>query len=106
MTLRYIRIFINPSQLINNTIFQRYQLYVIARVDAGKTPVLYKLNDLKGDEVPGFFYKNQLLKTKKPDDHEYFRVEKILKRKQINKKPWALVKFLHYPPKFNQWITC
>ena len=81
-----------------------YQLFRIARVHAGKMPILYKLEDLKGDPVVGYFYKEQLTKANEPKNGETFRIDKILKEEKINGVDSIYVKYLHYPPKFNQWI--
>ncbi len=81
-----------------------YQIFEIIRVDAGKTPVLYKLIDLNRDPVPGYFYKEQLTQAPEPKDGQTFRVEKVLKRRIRKNKREVYVKYLHYPRKFNQWI--
>ena len=83
---------------------KNYQLFIIRRVDAGKKPVLYQIKDLRGKKIPGFFYREQLLKTERPRRGEYFRVEEILGNKEKNNKKYHLVKFLHYPPAFNKWL--
>ena len=61
-------------------------------------PCLYKLKDLLGDEVHGFFYKEQLTKAAAPDySKDFFLIEKILKRKTVKKKRYVFAKFLFYP---------
>ena len=80
-----------------------YQLFIISRVDAGKRPTLYQVQDMLGTVRPGFFYREQLLKSTKPKAG-FFHVEKILSKRKRNGKPEYLVKFLHYPPKFNSWV--
>jgi AAA+ superfamily predicted ATPase len=66
---------------------------------------LYLLKDLLKDPVPGFFYREQLVKSPAPnEDSDFFFVEKVLKKKRMNKKIYYLVKYLYYPDKFNQWI--
>ncbi len=93
-----------PSPFAKSFDSPNYQLFRIARVDAGKVPVLYKLEDLLNDPVEGYFYKEQLTKTNAPIDGETFRVEDILEEKIINGVDSIYVKFLHYPAKFNMWI--
>jgi len=57
------------------------------------------------DKVKGHFYKEQLTKCPSPEKtNKFFEVEKILKRKTINKKKYLFVKYLYYPNKFNLWI--
>jgi hypothetical protein len=66
---------------------------------------LYKLKDLLGDEYPGHFYKEQLVKAPDPNNKKrFFEVEKILKTKKVKNKTFYLVKYLYYPAKFNQYI--
>lgn len=69
-------------------------------------PPLFKLKDLLGDSVPGFYYREQLVKTKAPNyNHDYFFVEKVLQTKRVKGEKFLLVKYLYYPAKFNQWIS-
>jgi hypothetical protein len=57
------------------------------------------------DKVPGSFYRQQLVKTEKPDyKSNFFEIEKILGSKKVRGKTYFLVKFLYYPAKFNQYI--
>ena len=47
-----------------------------------------------------------LLPAEKPSDNNLFEIEKIVTQrynKKIKKKEY-LVKWMYYPPKFNQWI--
>ncbi len=82
-----------------------YQLYIVSRVDAGKSPPLYQVKDLKGKIKKGFFYREQLLEGHKPKKGQFFRVEKILKKKKTNKTTLFFVKYVNYPDKFNSWVT-
>lgn len=58
------------------------------------------------DDVPGFFYREQLRKTDRAaaSADRPFEVEKVLKTKKEKGKKLFLVKYLFYPAKFNQWI--
>ncbi len=73
-------------------------------VDAGKSPPLYKLANLNNKNVAGYFYREQLSKTTAPEPETYFRIESILKTKKRKGKTLYLVKFLHYPNEFNEWL--
>jgi hypothetical protein len=86
------------------TFIKRGQLFQITNIDKTAEPELYKLKDLMNDPLPGLFYRHQLVKSPPPDKNSEFFVEKILKKKKINKKLFYLVKYLYYPDKFNQWI--
>jgi hypothetical protein len=58
-----------------------------------------------GDSYPGNYYNSQLTHSPAPNfQHDFFSIEKILKKKTEKKKSFYLVKFLFYPAKFNQWI--
>ncbi len=70
-----------------------YQLYIVSRVDAGKSPPLFQLKDLKGDIKPGFFYREQLIQGEEPKPG-FFRIEKILAEKKERKKTLVLVLLL------------
>ena len=59
-------------------------------------PWKYVTGDLKGKEVIGTFYKNELQKTNQKD----FRVEKVIKRK--GHKLYA--KWKSYSSSFNSWL--
>ncbi len=83
---------------------RNYQIYKVARIDAGKSPPLFKLVDLMDDGIAGYFYREQLTKTMEPKNGETFRIEKLIKSEERNGKLYYYVKYTHYPDKFNQWI--
>ena len=93
-----------PKVMTKSFHTKRNQIFRISRVDAGKTPVLYKLEDLMGAEITGYYYKEQLAKTTRPKKGEFFKVEKILAHETRRGKEYVYVKYLHYGPKFNRWI--
>jgi len=63
-------------------------------------PITYKIEDLKGEEIKGSFYEYEFNKVSKDVLNKSFRIEKVIERK--GKK--ALVKWLGWPEKFNEWI--
>lgn len=70
----------------------------MTQVLSEKKPELYKLVDLLQAPVKGFFYREQLTKSEKPDYKKgWFTVEKILRRKTVKKKKFFFVKFAFYP---------
>ena len=82
------------------------QLYKIKRVKAGFKPYLYKLEDLKGREKDGYYYREQLIIRKEPPQPgKFFKVEKILGKRKRQGKVQYLVKYLHYQDDFNQWVN-
>jgi Integrase core domain/Chromo (CHRromatin Organisation MOdifier) domain len=82
------------------------QLYKIKRVKAGFKPYLYKLQDLKGREKAGYYYREQLIIRKEPPQPgTFFQVEKILGKRKSKGKVQYLVKYLNYDDSFNKWIN-
>ena len=66
-------------------------------------PIVYKLEDLKGEEVNGIFYESELSAYNASDEVEY-KIEKVLGKKKIKNKNYILVKYKGWPDKFNEWI--
>ena len=58
-------------------------------------PRTYKIVALDGEEVNGSFYEQELQKSKQHDDNLY-RVEKVIKKKMVNGKEMALIKWVGY----------
>ncbi len=79
-------------------------MYKISRVDAGKEPVTYSLTDLMDDPIAGHYYEPQLTKSPTPDSGNFFKMEKIIAERVENGHRECLVKYLHYPAKFNRWV--
>lgn len=84
---------------------KRGQIYQIDKIDSGEVPALYQLVDLMNDEVPGHYYKEELAKAPTPNyKKHFFEVEEILKKKKRKNVLYYYVKYMFYPPKFNEWI--
>jgi len=66
-------------------------------------PIVYKLEDLQGEEVNGIFYESELSVYNASDEVEY-KIEKVLGKKKIKTKNYILVKYKGWPDKFNEWI--
>ncbi len=85
---------------------KQQQVFKIKRVLAGKNPPLFKIADLMGDELDNYYYESQLTKIYEKDiEGNFFKIEKILRKKRIGKKWHYLVRFQHYPPKFDIWLS-
>lgn len=85
--------------------FQRGQIFQINTIDATVNPPLYTLIDLLKDPLSGHYYREQL--TKAPNINykkNFFEIEKVISTKYFNKKKYFYVKFLYYPPKFNDYV--
>src|SRR5271170_7970464 len=64
-------------------------------------PVVYRVEDLRGDPVVGSFYEVELQKAPKPETWE---VEEILDTKKSGKNIEYFVKFKNYPDYANTWV--
>ena len=63
---------------------------------------IYKLQDLAGETIKGIFYTEELVKVAPKNE---WKIEKVLRtRKRRGQPQESLVKWLHFPTKFNQWI--
>ena len=64
---------------------------------------VYTILDWDGERVDGTFYEHELQPVTIDPTTEY-RVEKILKRRVRNKRKEVLVRWLHWPKKYDSWI--
>jgi len=78
------------------------EIYKIKQIIITK-PYVYKLEDLGGEEIDGYFYEEELSLTTESLEKE-FKIEKILKTKTVKGKKYILVKWEGWPDKFNDWI--
>jgi Integrase core domain len=74
-------------------------IYLIHEVKQ-TSPVTYILKDTAGEVLEGSFYENELQITKQ----EIYRIEKVIRKKNIKGVEHALVKWMGYNDKFNEWI--
>ena len=75
------------------------ELFIVSAVRPTK-PVTYKIKDLKGEDIKGSFYQQELQKTKQ----EVYRIEKVLKKRTRNGTKEVYVKWKGYGNDFNSWI--
>ena len=68
-----------------------------------RRPPVYKIADNGGEELEGTFYEQELQKIDKSDS-DYYRVEKVIRSRMLNKRKEYYVKWLGYPGKFNYWV--
>jgi hypothetical protein len=74
-------------------------IYLIHEVKR-TSPVTCVLKDTAEEVLESSFYENELQKTKQ----EIYRIEKVLRKKTINGVQHALVKWMGYSDKFNEWV--
>ena len=78
------------------------EFFKIREVVIGR-PTVYKLEDMKGEELTGIFYEDELSPYTETDETT-FKVEKVLGRKTLKGKKYVLVKYKGWPEKFNEWL--
>ena len=64
---------------------------------------IYELEDWSGEEVKGMFYEEELQPTIVDEQTEY-KIEKVLRKRTRQRKKEILVRWLHWPPKYDSWI--
>ena len=64
---------------------------------------VYTILDWDGDRVEGTFYEPELQAMNVDPSTEY-HIEKLLKRRLRNKQKEVLVRWLHWPKKYDSWI--
>ena len=74
-------------------------MFIVSEVRATK-PTTYKITDLKGEEIDGTFYQQELQKTKQ----EIYRIEKVLKKRTRNGTREVYVEWKGYNNDFNTWV--
>ena len=72
---------------------------VTQRIMRGGLPI-YRLKDFHDEEIKGTFYQSELQKV-----DAIWKIEKILKTKGKENNKQYFIKWLHWPKKFNSWIS-
>lgn len=78
-------------------------LHRIEKTIKGRTPYI-RLKDYQNEEIKGTFYQAELQKVEVRRDDE-FKVEKIIQSRGRGPNKQYLVKWLHWPSKFNSWVN-
>jgi hypothetical protein len=76
------------------------ELFTIDRV-LNTDPITYTIKDLKGEEIKGTFYEQELLRANPPAEYQ---IEKIVGERGRGKNKEVLVKWLGYDDSFNSWV--
>lgn len=79
------------------------EVFVIAkRYYRGQIPV-YRLKDMAGEDIKGTFYQSELQKVDVNPD-QIWKIEHVIRAKGKGRNKQYLVKWRHFPAKFNSWI--
>jgi len=73
---------------------------ITSRLD--RSHPVYTIEDLNGTVIKGKFYEEELVKV--PEEPVDYLVERIIKKKQVNRKTKYLVKWVGYDSSFNSWV--
>ena len=66
-------------------------------------PPRYKLVDLRGEEILGSFYKEELIPVSYSESDD-FKVEKIVGYKTVGRKRYAIIRWYGYSPNFDSLV--
>lgn len=69
-----------------------------------RSPIVYRIEDLDGEEIKGTFYEPEIQKVIFDVTAER-AIEKIIKQRKQGKDLQHLVKWAGWPSKFNSWIS-
>jgi len=79
------------------------ELFKVKRRFRRENLPVYELVDWSGEDVKGTFYEPEL-QAVRVDDDKLYSVDKVLKRRTRQKKRELLVRWLHWPKKYDSWI--
>ena len=79
------------------------EVYKVSDVDVRTPRASYKLQDIEGEDVEGWFVREQLQKVQDPSDQPLY-VEKVLKYSDKKHPGQLFVKWLAWGSKFNSWV--
>lgn len=65
---------------------------------------VYKLKDWQDEKIEGTFYEYEL-QLFHVDNNTVYKIDKVLKERKHKNKKEVLVRWLHWPSKFDTWIS-
>lgn len=81
------------------------ELFTVDVVKKNQDPSNYRLVDMKGEEIIGKFYNEELARTNPgAEDKRHYEIEKVLESRTRAGKPEYYVKWKGLPLKFATWI--
>ena len=79
------------------------EVYKVSDMDVRTPRASYKLQDIEGEDVEGWYVRQQLQKVQDPSDQPLY-VEKVLKYNDKKHPGQVFVKWLAWGSKFNSWV--
>ena len=79
------------------------EIFTVVRRYWVQSQDVYKLKDWGGDPIEGTFYAAELQPVTEDPNQEY-RIQEVVKKRSRNKRKEVLVKWMHWPKKYNSWI--
>ena len=76
------------------------EIFIVNAIDKEQRPPIYQLKDLRGEEISGIFYREELIKSRMPEEGSDFPIRILQKRKNR-----YLVHWVGYPDSFDSWIN-
>lgn len=76
------------------------EIFIVSKVYL-KSPVMYEIMDLNNECIQGRFYEKELLKVTPP---EFYKIDKIIRRKGKGVREELFVQWKGYPTSFNSWV--
>jgi hypothetical protein len=70
---------------------------------------MYKLHGLRGEDIPGFYYAEQLrLSAQRPDEETYWEIKPLApnekpQEKTIKGEKHVWIEWLYYPKEYGEW---
>lgn len=79
------------------------EIFIVSSVIDRSPLVVYKLKDLKQEDIVGTFYEKELQKVSY-DPTSNYKIDKIIRSRYSGNRKQVLVKWKGYPDKFNSWV--
>jgi L-rhamnose mutarotase len=82
------------------------ELFIVDRIRlVPSQPPTYKIRDMNGEIIQGWFYANDLCRfQQRKEKDKLYKIEKIIKKQKRNGAEYVYIKWRGYGPTYNSWI--